>query len=325
MNIAIMGCGPGGSYLYCLLRQRKPEVKVELFDIVPDTMCGTKSCCWAVNFSIFTNLCHAVGLETMKYLMMFYDQIIVEDLKIRANLAVINKPLLIKGLLDGAEIHTPPIPVGKDYDRIIDATGSRAYLGYEREDRKYSAVETRVVFQTESPPMVFIHNTGYSWVASLGNGTAHLGSLSVLDRQEADKEIEKTRVKVNAGSVICTCDAPIWAAGPALPFVKGNVWGLGESIGLVSPVVGTGITPAMDSARIMVKHFDDPKGYEKEVLKRYGYMKNGLSIAKRLWQSKKPKVLDIIPLWKMCSLSGVCPSITEIIKGLVKSGAGRGS
>lgn len=320
MLVAIMGCGPGGSYLYRLLRQRKPEVKVELFDIVPDTMCGIKSCGWGVSLSIFANLLNVIGLEARKYLMAFYDQVIVEDLKIRANLAMINKPLLIKDLLNGAEIHTPPIPVGKDYNRIIDATGRRAYLGYDHEDRKYFAVETRVVFQTKILPTTFIHNSGYSWVVSLGNDTAHLGSLSTLGKKEANEEMEKTRIKVGAGRVICSCDAVIWAAGPVLPFVKGNVWGLGESIGLVSPVVGTGITPAMDSARIMLEYFDDPIGYEKEVLRKYGYMKNEVGIAIRVWQGKKQKILDIIPLKKMCRLSGACPSIIEIIKDLGKSG-----
>jgi flavin-dependent dehydrogenase len=33
MKIAIMGCGPGGSYLYCLLRQREPDVEIDLYDL----------------------------------------------------------------------------------------------------------------------------------------------------------------------------------------------------------------------------------------------------------------------------------------------------
>ena len=320
MNIAIMGCGPGGSYLYSLLRQRKPEVKVGLFDIVPDTMCRTKSCCWGVNFSTFADLCHEVGFEIEKYLMVLHDQVIIEDIKVKANLAVINKPLFIKHLINGAEIHTPPIPDGNDYNRIIDATGRRAYLGHGHENMKYYAVETRVKMQTKIP-IVFISNTGYSWVMPLGDGTAHLGSLSRLGQREADKEVEKTRIKVNAGSVVCTCDAIICSAGPVLPFVKGNIWGLGESIGLVSPIVGTGITPAMDSARTMLEHFDDPKGYEEEVLRKYGYMKNEVGIATRVWQGKMPRVLDIIPLRKAGCLAGACPSITETIKTFARSRA----
>lgn len=41
-RIVIMGCGPGVAYLYTLLRHRKPELVVEIFDLAHHTAFGIK-------------------------------------------------------------------------------------------------------------------------------------------------------------------------------------------------------------------------------------------------------------------------------------------
>ena len=313
MEIAIMGCGPSGSYLYRLLKQRRPEVKADLFNIKPDTKCGVKSCGWGVNFSIFANLCYEAGLDPNRYVLTLYHKAVVEDMPIKANLAVINKPLFIEHMISGTKIQAPP-PV-REYDRIIDATSSRAYLGCACETFHYDAVETRVRLRRPIPPTGFINtNGGYSWVIPLGDSTAHLGSLSTWGRQEVEREIEKTKRRIDVGSTICECSASIWCAGLATPFTKGNVWGLGESIGLVDPVTGVGITLAMDSARMMIENWDDPVNYEREILSRYSYMMRQARIMQKLVHRQKPNILDTFLLHRASHLTGMYPSVMDVIR-----------
>ena len=310
-----MGCGSGGSYLYRLLAQRKQGIKVDLFDIRPNTKCGVKPCGWGVSFTIFAALCREVALNPNEYVLALYRQAVAEGVVMKANLAIINKPLLIEHMIGTAERQTAT-PLMSEYDRIIDATGRRVYLGQSRQAVSYyEAVETRVGLRRPMLPTVFLNTKGgYSWVIPLGDGTAHLGSLSPWGWKEVEREVERARGRIDAGSIICACSAPIWCAGPAPPFVTENIWGLGESIGLVDPIVGAGITPAMDSARMMVKNWDAPATYAKRVLQRYDYMSKEANMVKSIAHDGIPKISDILLLSKVASLVGIYPNLVQMIK-----------
>lgn len=226
MKIAIMGCGPGGSYLYRLLRQTKPEVEIDLFDIPHTTDCSIKPCGWAVGFLQFAALCREVGLLPDTCILKRYDRVIIEGMELKANVAVIDKPLLIKWMLDGKRPRIPETQLGQ-YDRIIDATGQRAYLP-SYSPRGIDAIETRTKVSSPRLPAAFINdNGGYTWLIPLNNGEAHLGSFSPQGIDQSKREMAKLRAEIDVGSTICVCQGRIWVSGPILPFTQGNVWGLG--------------------------------------------------------------------------------------------------
>jgi hypothetical protein len=313
MKLAIMGCGPGGSYLYRLLRLRKPEVEIDLFDIPHTTDCGIKSCGWAVAFPQFAALCREIGLPLDTCILKRHDRVSIEGVELKANLAVIDKPLLIKWMLEGKRPRIPEAQLDQ-YDRIIDATGQRAYLP-SYSPRSVDAIETRTKVNSPMLPTAFINdNGGYTWLIPLNNGEAHLGSLSPRGIDESKREMGKLRAEIDAGSTICVCQEQIWVSGPILPFTQGNVWGLGQSIGLVEPLSGIGITPAMDSARIMVENWDDPVSYEREILSRYSYMVRQALIVEKLIRRQKPNILDAFLSWRASHISGIYPSVIDLVR-----------
>ncbi len=55
----------------------------------------------------------------------------------------------------------------------------------------------------------------------------------------------------------------------------GKFCGIGESIGLVDPLTGAGIIPAMFSARALIDYWYDLKGYEEYIKHSYGYLSRG--------------------------------------------------
>jgi flavin-dependent dehydrogenase len=322
MRVAIMGCGPGGSYLYRLLAQRRPDIEGALFDVQPDTRCGVKSCGWGVSLPVFAALCREVAFNPDDYVLALHRQAVVETIVMKANLAIINKPLFIEHLIGTADIKASAPQLG-DYERIIDATGRRAYLGQSRQAAYYyDAVETRIELRHPLRPTAFVNTLGgYSWVVPLGDGTAHLGSLSPWGKGEVELEVERTRRRIDAGLIVCECSAPICCAGPATPFVTGNIWGLGESIGLVDPVIGAGITPAMDSARIMVETWDAPAAYTRQVLRRYAYMSREARVVRGLVHGGMPKISDIPLFRRVAHQVRIYPDLGQIIKllGLASS------
>jgi flavin-dependent dehydrogenase len=84
---------------------------------------------------------------------------------------------------------------------------------------------------------------------------------------------------------ICGCQGFIRGTGPILPLVRGNVWTVGEAGGLVDPLSGAGIIPAMVSARLLVDHWDDPKGYEAAIMRKYGWFRVTAELVQE-WQDK---------------------------------------
>lgn len=92
MKVAIAGAGPGGVYLYRLLKQRRPNLIVDIFDEMHDTSCGVKPCGWAVPREQFVNLCRYAQIDAGKYVNYEYSSIQVFGTSVRASTLVIDKP-----------------------------------------------------------------------------------------------------------------------------------------------------------------------------------------------------------------------------------------
>jgi hypothetical protein len=295
------------------LRLRRPEVEIDLFDIAHTTSCGIKPCGWAVSFPQFIDLCREIDIFPDTFIMKRYDRVIIEGMELKADIAVIDKPLLIKRMLDDERPAIPESQLGQ-YDRIIDATGQRVYLpSYSA--RTVAAIEVRAKVSSPMLPTAFLSDKGgHSWLIPLNNGEAHLGSISPRGIDESQREMGKLQAEINAGSTLCVCQGQIWASGPIRPFKRGNVWGLGESIGLVEPLTGIGITPAMDSARLMIESWDDPVRYEREILSRYSYMVRLARIVRGLAGGQKANILDVFSSRRAIRTIGIYPNVIDLIR-----------
>ncbi|MDZ7696224.1 MAG: hypothetical protein U5R49_04585 [Deltaproteobacteria bacterium] len=137
--------------------------------------------------------------------------------------------------------------------------------------------------------------TGYAWCFPLSDRTYHIGYGNVdatpLSMQDKTGWFPGAASEVR-GKFVCGCTARIRLTGPHLsqPFVcpgslaggSAEVWGVGEAIGCVAPLAGEGIAPAMRSALLLFRHYDDAGGYTRAVLKEFDWMRGGKKVVDKL-------------------------------------------
>jgi flavin-dependent dehydrogenase len=320
--VAIMGGGPGGAYLYALLRHKKPELEVVIFDKTLPTACGTKGCAWGVSWPPFAALCKEINIDPEKYILGKYDHVLINQMRLKGNGAIINKPLLIKDLLGGI---SPLDPSGADlarFERIVDASGvNRAYLSSREDQSLVNTIQMRIAHTPASGPMIFAHRTGvYTWLFPLGKDEAHLGSLSAGGIDMAAQELDRFRKTLAAGAVLCSCSGTIRRSGPIYPFIEGKVWGLGEAIGLVDPIACAGIVPAMASAKLMSEDWENGPRYEKRISRYYSYMGKEAKAVAKIVKGEKLIFTDLLFPNRAYETLGIYPSFRQVIAVVSKIG-----
>lgn len=275
LKIAIAGAGLTGAYLYRLLRNRGYEIHV--FDRNPSTKCGISPCAWGTSKG-FAELVKASGLDPRKYFLRHFEYVVMDDLRIPADLSTFNKPELIRDLLQGAKIKYPPLDV-TNYEKIIDATGvSRAFLPAIREDILLPCVQWRI--QTDAPleNRIRLGGIGYAWCFPLANHEFHIGCGSLISDPRKIVEELGWVGKNDSRTILCACTGKIRLTAPqySQPFVIDErdraMWGVGEAIGCVAPLAGDGVIPGMKSVQILLQWWDDPKGYTEAILREFSWM-----------------------------------------------------
>lgn len=321
-RIAIMGCGSGGSYLLRLLQQRRPQSQVTLFDRPSANACGLKGCAWGLSQPLFSQLCREAGLSAEKYLLGRYNYAQVNGRRLKANLAVVDKPALIRDLVEGIPLNDPDTMDPGRFDRIIDATGyERAYLPPVEMSPVVYAAQVRLKAKTPQVPTAVLNpRGGYSWLFPAGSGELHVGSLSPLSYDTARDALRCITQDIAQDRAVCSCRGQIRCHGPAYPFVQGKIWGIGEAIGLVDPVTAAGIIPAMTSAKLLVENWDSDEGYLKAVLKKYGYMMKEAASLNHLMAGNLLSSSDIFLPKQALETIGLQPNLVELM-GLAIQGA----
>lgn len=315
-TVAIMGCGPGGAYLYALLRYKKPELEVTIFDKTPHTVCGIKGCAWGASWPQFSKLSKEVNIDPDKYVLGRHDHLFINQMKLKADGVIIDKPLLIKDLLGGKSPLDPSDADLSAFERIVDASGvSRAYLSSRQGLAPANVIQMRITTTSISCPRVFADRTGgYTWLFPLGRGEAHVGSLSPQGIDIATRELDSVRKTLAAGPVLCSCSAMICRKGPVYPFIEGKVWGLGEAIGLVDPIACAGIVPAMTSAKLMSENWDNNHRYEKQVWRCYSYMVKEAKAVAKIVREERLLYSDLLLPRRAFKTLGIYPSFRQIMK-----------
>lgn len=286
--MAIAGAGVAGAYLYRLLKKDRDQI--DIYDVRHKTKCGMSPCAWATTRDFIGHV-GASGLDPTKYIFQEINHVAVDEMKVKVEAMIIDKPRLVTELLQGADIKYTPLDVNK-YDRVIDATGlSRTFLPPIKEDIFTSCIQYRVQSKKRLAPRVEPGKIGYAWCFQLSDDQYHIGCGSLSNNpSQVLKEIGWfEKYKLNPGKhILCKCAGKIRITGPhgSEPFVGAGpsegIWGVGEAIGCVGSVVGDGIVPGMRSVKILLDNWDNPDGYNASILKEFSWILNERKLLDKL-------------------------------------------
>lgn len=284
MKIAIAGAGISGAYLYRLLSdQGFGDVAVFEREEPHKTGCGISPCAWGTSLGFEQFLEHA-GLDPAKYILQRFDHIAMDEMRIEAFALTFNKPLLISDLLQGATVERSPVNIA-EYDRVIDATGvSRAYLPGIKNDIILPCVQYLVRSPLPLELRIRISRIGYAWSFPLSGSTYHTGAGSLVVEPHKMLKNFNWFEPDDKSQVLCGCTSRVRLTAPrgSRPYIFQNVWGVGESIGCVAPLAGEGIIPGMKSAQILVENWNDPRAYERAILKEFTWMEGERRVIDKL-------------------------------------------
>jgi flavin-dependent dehydrogenase len=296
LKIAIAGAGMTGAYLYRMLKRQGH--RVDIFDVRAATRCGLHPCAWGTSKG-FTALVAAAGLEPQKYILQKLDHVIIDGVKIKAELKTFDKPGLIGDLLQGAEVSYAPFEPAI-YERVIDATGvARAFLPPIADDIILPCEQKRVRAAGPLENRIMLDSIGYSWCFPLGEDQYHIGGGSLAAASNPGLKNRK-RFLCDQGETLCGCRGNVRLTSPhgALPFVVDqglwSIWGVGEAIGCVAPLAGDGVVPGMQSVRILIDHWQNREAYTDAILQEFSWMKQERQVIERL---RRRKHLGISAAW----------------------------
>jgi len=111
-----------------------------------------------------------------QYVLEKFDFMEVQGQRLYANVATIDKPLLVRKLLGEVEVMYD-IPDIAKYDKVVDATGVGAYLPPRRDGTVVEIHQARFENRGHQCPEGFIDSEYFElgYIIPLGDGTAHVG------------------------------------------------------------------------------------------------------------------------------------------------------
>ena len=246
-EITIVGAGVAGSYLYSLLRD---EYNILIYDPAKRRGC---TCAWGCFYTLLKEKLDKVDLNVEDYILCKNRGLVLNGAYIPLrNQISIDKPKLVKDLC--------PKPIPKKVDLsldnafgpelIVNATGVPLCPHYI-----IPTVQYRVKAEGLEPQVNYVYvnpkYVGYAWVFSLDEEGKwfHLGAGCVNAAPEILVKALVKRYKVKVTAKSCMCNRPIRVVNPEeLRIYLGRIISVGEAAGLVFPVTGEGILPAMVSS-----------------------------------------------------------------------------
>jgi flavin-dependent dehydrogenase len=310
-RIAIAGAGVAGGYIHRLLRLRGYR-QVEIFDIRHRIACGIHPCGYGVDTS-FDALTRLVGLDPARYVLHVPPRLIarIENVAVGTSVFMIDKPRLVRDLLDGADVRYEPIDVDR-YNLVVDATGAaRAYAPPLPNDLKARVVQWRLHVNRPAD-LTFMPTRrlpGYSWIMPLdAEGTeVHVGAGCRAGMDVPARELTQPAFRrLDVQKVVCACGAHIRLCGPDFArIVHENVWAVGEAAGLVGPASGAGNVYAMQSGLRLVEHVGDPAGYVEALRRDFAQLVPEAAAVRKIVLGKLPTLRDLIHIRRGWARAGV--------------------
>jgi len=314
-KIAIAGAGMTGAYLYRLLRRQSD--RIDVYDIAPSTRCGLSPCAWGTSRG-FAELVADAGLAADDYILQRSGHVLMDDIRIEADLMTFDKPRLVKDLLEGARVkHSDLDP--RAYERVIDATGAaRAFLPPIADDIVLTCVQYRLKTAQPLENKIHLGRIGYAWCFPLSGGRYHIGCGSLVADPKARIDALGLREPAAGGrqTVICECAGKIRLAGPqgSAPFVAADIWGVGEAVGCVAPLAGDGIVPGMKSVQLLLRHWNDPAGYTQAILKEFHWMNGERRVLEKLRKGRPLGIRDALVLKHNSRRMGMRVTLSDAAK-----------
>ncbi len=320
MKVAIAGAGITGAYLY---RRLEAMHDVDIYDLKQNTRCGLAPCAWATTES-FKNYAEKCGLEPDRYIQNRTRTVFLGKAAVTVALCTFDKPRFIKDLLKGAQVDYSPLKP-HEYDRVIDATGVwRTFLPPIKQDIRIPCIQYLVQVKKPLENRISFGEAGYAWCFSLSHGRYHIGCASLVGSPRSRLESLAWLIPDDSMKIICDCEGAVRLASVqhSQPFVartpEEEIWGVGEAIGCVSPLVGEGIIPGLVSAEILLNHWDDARKYSEALLAAFDWMKDERVVIDRLVGGKRIGIRDAWIIRKNSRRMGITVGLTLIL-GLMRS------
>ena len=272
--INVAGLGVAGSYLLRRLNQ-------EGFDSLgfdPKRPDYYIPCGYATNLDRIKTFASRAGLDLEEYSTVRSNSVTFSGNEFGPvefsgrGIGTFDKNRFERDLIAGVPTRMAAFRKAEDGSVTIDATGvSRQILGKVENDHLMYARE--IISGKADHRDFYFHffekGTGYYWEFPIAGGY-HIGA-GALTLDMVDEALRSVQPGFTVGRKI--------RMKPLLENMsRGNVIGVGESIGLVSPITGEGIMPALESAEILIqimKKQDDldmiKMDYRKQIMKAYGY------------------------------------------------------
>lgn len=283
MRIAVIGAGVAGSYLIPTLSE---EHKVTGFEMQKKDE-FTAVCAWLTCKHEMKKLINPLGLSFEDYILYEGKEMLIKvgngfaSIKVDG-LVTYDKSLIEKDLVKGYDVKFGTIVKSMDslkgFDLIIDSTGfHRPLLGKPSSNFFVPTVEYKVRYS--NPPfndfviIPFSNLSGYLWYFPLGDGYVHVGAGDYYRRH--NRFLADFLKKHKPDRFLKKMGRPIRMSPPSMstPIVNGKVVGVGESIGTVYPVVGEGIIPSLQCAKLLADNMYNIRSYVSKVTRKFAIYK----------------------------------------------------
>ena len=320
MRVAIAGAGMSGSYLFKRLKDQGFQ-DVDLYDVKKTTSCGSRPCAWGFAPTCGVREMISKVADPAPFELLRTQEVSVDGVKIRADIVTLDKPALIRELTKGATIREGPIDLDR-YDRVVDATGvSRAYLPPIENDILADCVQYRI--RSEKPMDMWFRTSslGYEWCFPLGKNEYHVGFGNLISEVKSYRPSLLNEADRGLMQVLCRCHSQVRLSSPffSQPLTEGKVVGIGESIGAVGPLAGDGNLSAMQTAELLLEHWDDLEGYAKEVLRRYDWMRRERRTSEKLRDGLTPNLSDALAFKRRSNKVGMEMNMLHVLRLFRKS------
>lgn len=301
LRIAVVGMGVAGAYLASQLHENHEVVCFERlsekdFDAV---------CAWGTSKNGISEFAADCNLDFDDYVIQdgktMYLDIPAGILKIPLiGLCTFDKKKFVRDMMGKCPVNFGT-NIGLDfpkeeYDLVIDSTASRRLLPHLDEQLFIPCIQYLVKYDKVPFDDFYIKPladlSGYFWYFPLGDHYGHVGAGD--SRKNHVKACDDFMIKY-PGKIQKKVGRPIRITPPSRcePFKDGNVIGVGEAIGSVYPMLGEGIIPSLQCAKILVKHLDDFPKYRAAVLQEFKIYDSIYNFVTKKISGKFNPILDL--------------------------------